>query len=164
VNLRSNRKLLGRIKAFDRHMNLVMENVKEIWTEFPKKGFFSFTSLLCIHNTRHSRPPALSTRKGKETCHPGDQGTLFNEALCSRRFRDPHCSEPEGVDCPAFHLLTCGIRFFHSPHFSLRPLVIKTMRTTGTMFNTSFKIEVYVGGVRGGKGEKLRVSSWLTSS
>ncbi|KAH7827392.1 Small nuclear ribonucleoprotein family protein D2 [Monocercomonoides exilis] len=38
VNLRSNRKLLGVVRAFDRHMNLVMENVKEFWTEFPKKG------------------------------------------------------------------------------------------------------------------------------
>mmetsp|Transcript_22737 Transcript_22737/g.57909 ORF Transcript_22737/g.57909 Transcript_22737/m.57909 type:complete len:108 (-) Transcript_22737:1401-1724(-) len=38
VNCRNNRKLLGRVKAFDRHCNLVMENVKELWTEFPKSG------------------------------------------------------------------------------------------------------------------------------
>ncbi|KAA6391163.1 MAG: putative small nuclear ribonucleoprotein D2 [Streblomastix strix] len=38
VHLRNNRKLLGRVKAFDRHMNLVMENVKEYWTEYPRKG------------------------------------------------------------------------------------------------------------------------------
>jgi small nuclear ribonucleoprotein D2 len=38
VSVRNNRKLLGRVKAFDRHCNLVMENVKEMWTEPPKKG------------------------------------------------------------------------------------------------------------------------------
>jgi len=38
VNCRNNKKLLGRVKAFDRHFNLVMEDVKEMWTEIPKKG------------------------------------------------------------------------------------------------------------------------------
>ena len=34
--LRNNRKILGRVKAFDRHMNLVLESVVEMWTEVPK--------------------------------------------------------------------------------------------------------------------------------
>jgi small nuclear ribonucleoprotein D2 len=39
----NNRKLLARIKAFDRHSNMVLINVKEMWTETPmsasgKKG------------------------------------------------------------------------------------------------------------------------------
>ena len=38
INCRNNRKLLGRVKAFDRHCNMVLENVKEIWTEVPKTG------------------------------------------------------------------------------------------------------------------------------
>jgi len=38
IALRNNKKLLGRVKAFDRHMNMVMENVQEVWTEVPKKG------------------------------------------------------------------------------------------------------------------------------
>ena len=29
---------LARIKAFDRHCNMVLENVKEMWTEQPKTG------------------------------------------------------------------------------------------------------------------------------
>lgn len=33
INCRNNRKLLGRVKAFDRHCNMVLENVKEFWTE-----------------------------------------------------------------------------------------------------------------------------------
>jgi small nuclear ribonucleoprotein D2 len=33
INCRNNRKLLGRIKAFDRHMNLILENAHEYWTE-----------------------------------------------------------------------------------------------------------------------------------
>ncbi len=30
VNCRNNRKLLARVKAFDRHCNMVLENVKEV--------------------------------------------------------------------------------------------------------------------------------------
>ena len=37
INCRNNHKLLARVKAFDRHCNMVLENVKEIWTEKPNK-------------------------------------------------------------------------------------------------------------------------------
>ena len=36
INCRNNKKLLCRVKAFDRHCNMVLENVKEMWTETPK--------------------------------------------------------------------------------------------------------------------------------
>ncbi|KAA1072499.1 mRNA splicing protein [Puccinia graminis f. sp. tritici] len=36
IALRNNRKLLARVKAFDRHSNMVLVNVKEMWTELPK--------------------------------------------------------------------------------------------------------------------------------
>ena len=38
INCRNNKKLLGRVKAFDRHCNMVLEDVKEMWTETPKAG------------------------------------------------------------------------------------------------------------------------------
>lgn len=38
ISCRNNRKLLARVKAFDRHCNLVLENVKEMWTESAKSG------------------------------------------------------------------------------------------------------------------------------
>ncbi|CAG9832456.1 unnamed protein product [Diabrotica balteata] len=38
INCRNNKKLLGRVKAFDRHCNMVLENVKEMWTELPRAG------------------------------------------------------------------------------------------------------------------------------
>merc|ERR1712099_20427 len=38
INCRNNKKLLGRVKAFDRHCNMVLEGVKEMWTELPKSG------------------------------------------------------------------------------------------------------------------------------
>ena len=38
INCRNNKKLLGRVKAFDRHCNMVLETVKERWTEGPKPG------------------------------------------------------------------------------------------------------------------------------
>ncbi|KAF1740972.1 hypothetical protein MXB_5245 [Myxobolus squamalis] len=33
INCRNNKKLLARVKAFDRHCNMVLENVKELWTD-----------------------------------------------------------------------------------------------------------------------------------
>eukprot|EP00389_Voromonas_pontica_P007276 GDKH01010972.1.p2 GENE.GDKH01010972.1~~GDKH01010972.1.p2 ORF type:complete len:108 (-),score=23.67 GDKH01010972.1:84-407(-) len=36
INCRNNRKLLGRVKAFDRHFNMVLENVREMWVETVK--------------------------------------------------------------------------------------------------------------------------------
>jgi small nuclear ribonucleoprotein D2 len=36
INCRNNKKLLGRVKAFDRHCNMILENVQEMWTEVPK--------------------------------------------------------------------------------------------------------------------------------
>lgn len=38
INCRNNKKLLGRVRAFDRHCNMVLENVKEMWTEMPRAG------------------------------------------------------------------------------------------------------------------------------
>uniref|UniRef100_A0A6G3MK84 Small nuclear ribonucleoprotein Sm D2 n=1 Tax=Henneguya salminicola TaxID=69463 RepID=A0A6G3MK84_HENSL len=38
INCRNNKKLLARVKAFDRHCNMVLENVKELWTDIPKSG------------------------------------------------------------------------------------------------------------------------------
>merc|ERR1711934_695101 len=38
INVRNNHKLLARVKAFDRHCNMVLENVKEMWQEVPKSG------------------------------------------------------------------------------------------------------------------------------
>lgn len=33
VSCRNNKKILARVKAFDRHMNMVLENAREMWTE-----------------------------------------------------------------------------------------------------------------------------------
>merc|ERR1739847_230241 len=38
INCRNNRKILARVKAFDRHCNMVLENVREMWTEIPHGG------------------------------------------------------------------------------------------------------------------------------
>ena len=38
ISCRNNKKLLARVKAFDRHCNMVLDNVKEMWTEVPKTG------------------------------------------------------------------------------------------------------------------------------
>jgi small nuclear ribonucleoprotein D2 len=38
INVRNNHKLLCRVKAFDRHCNLVLEDVKEMWSERGKGG------------------------------------------------------------------------------------------------------------------------------
>lgn len=36
ISCRNNRKIYSRVKAFDRHMNMVLENVTEYWTEVPR--------------------------------------------------------------------------------------------------------------------------------
>ncbi len=33
VSCRNNKKLLARVKAFDRHFNMILEEVREIWTD-----------------------------------------------------------------------------------------------------------------------------------
>ena len=38
VYCRNNRKLLGKIRAFDRHMNMILESVFELWTTLKGKG------------------------------------------------------------------------------------------------------------------------------
>ncbi|KAK9892884.1 hypothetical protein WA026_022564 [Henosepilachna vigintioctopunctata] len=38
INCRNNKKLLGTVKCFDRHMNMIMENTREIWTEESRKS------------------------------------------------------------------------------------------------------------------------------
>ena len=41
ISCRNNRKVLGRLKAFDRHLNMILEDVCETWLERPsgsKKG------------------------------------------------------------------------------------------------------------------------------
>lgn len=38
INCRNNKKLLARVKAFDRHCNMVLENVHEMWVEVSKNG------------------------------------------------------------------------------------------------------------------------------
>ena len=38
INCTNNKRLLGRLKAFDRHFNMVLEEVIEMWTEQHKKG------------------------------------------------------------------------------------------------------------------------------
>lgn len=47
INLRNNRKLLARVKAYDKHMNMVLENVKEMWT-----GSRFFHGALCVGETK----------------------------------------------------------------------------------------------------------------
>lgn len=47
INCRNNKKLLGRVKAFDRHCNMVLENVKEMWTEVPRTGKGKKVQILC---------------------------------------------------------------------------------------------------------------------
>eukprot|EP01061_Rhynchopus_euleeides_P043823 TRINITY_DN765_c7_g1_i1.p3 TRINITY_DN765_c7_g1~~TRINITY_DN765_c7_g1_i1.p3 ORF type:complete len:126 (+),score=30.86 TRINITY_DN765_c7_g1_i1:126-503(+) len=38
ISCRNNKKIVGRVRAFDRHFNMVLEQVKETWTELPKPG------------------------------------------------------------------------------------------------------------------------------
>ena len=63
INCRNNRKLLGRIKAFDRHCNMVLENVKEMWTE--ARGGHSLVAA-----RRLTRAQVPRTGKGQKKAAP----------------------------------------------------------------------------------------------
>ena len=36
IHIRNDHKLLARVRAFDRHFNMVLEDVRELWTEIPR--------------------------------------------------------------------------------------------------------------------------------
>lgn len=38
ISCRNNRRLLAYVRAYDRHCNMVLEKVTELWVEYPKKG------------------------------------------------------------------------------------------------------------------------------
>lgn len=38
ISLRNNKKLLARVKAYDRHSNMILTNVREMWTETPRSS------------------------------------------------------------------------------------------------------------------------------
>ena len=78
INCRNNRKLLGRVKAFDRHCNMVLENVKEMWTEAracppTRPGLLSRACTGAAHG------------QGAEEGEAGAQGPLHYEALSAGR-------------------------------------------------------------------------------
>uniref|UniRef100_A0A7S4KRS3 Small nuclear ribonucleoprotein Sm D2 n=1 Tax=Paramoeba aestuarina TaxID=180227 RepID=A0A7S4KRS3_9EUKA len=39
ISCRSNKKLVGRIRAFDRHMNMILDNSQEIWMDSSSMGY-----------------------------------------------------------------------------------------------------------------------------
>ncbi|KAK3403548.1 hypothetical protein B0T20DRAFT_475332 [Sordaria brevicollis] len=70
ISVRNGRKILARVKAFDRHMNMVLENVKEMWTETPRlangkkgkpvnKDRFISKMFVPQRRLRHPCPPKL---------------------------------------------------------------------------------------------------------
>lgn len=48
INCRNNRKLLGKVHSFDRHMNLILENVREIWKDTTAKGKKKKVNVICF--------------------------------------------------------------------------------------------------------------------
>ncbi|KAL3604502.1 hypothetical protein D5086_005361, partial [Populus alba] len=48
INCRNNKKLLGRVRAFDRHCNMVLENVREMWTEEMDENLLVRVELTCL--------------------------------------------------------------------------------------------------------------------
>jgi small nuclear ribonucleoprotein (snRNP)-like protein len=42
IFLRNNKKIVAKLKAFDKHFNLILENIREIWNEHNKKGKTTF--------------------------------------------------------------------------------------------------------------------------
>lgn len=66
ISLRNNKKLLARVKAFDRHSNMVLENVKEMWTEVVRRTLTQPKSKskkpVNVRRASHHRRTALSRK------------------------------------------------------------------------------------------------------
>jgi hypothetical protein len=68
INCRNNHKLLGRIKAFDRHCNLVLENVREMWTEARALCCLLPRLLFCFLSLLHAAAARLPLPRSHSTC------------------------------------------------------------------------------------------------
>lgn len=87
INCRNNKKLLGRVKAFDRHMNMVLENVREMWKESPGKSKKKVKNLI-------SREYVLLTLHILETYHPRP---IYCKDVSTWRFCHPHSEELDHI-------------------------------------------------------------------
>lgn len=61
ISLRNNKKLLARVKAFDRHSNMVLENVKEMWTEVVRCPALTPAEKQEQEARQRASPPPLTT-------------------------------------------------------------------------------------------------------
>ena len=78
INCRNNHKLLARVKAFDRHCNMVLENVKEMWTEQVSQCFiYMFPEFLNVLLTLSFPPPPPFDNKPKGKS--GEAGRAINK-------------------------------------------------------------------------------------
>lgn len=93
ISCRNNRKLLARVKAFDRHCNMVLENVKEMWTEKPKGGkgrgvnkdrfvskMYVLSVVLSIDVTIPLERKSIADKKGNKT--PGSSAVTPSFSSC----------------------------------------------------------------------------------
>ncbi|KAF5777114.1 putative small nuclear ribonucleoprotein Sm D2 [Helianthus annuus] len=48
INCMNSKKLLGRVRAFDRHCNMVLENIREMWTEVASSLEITYLALFLI--------------------------------------------------------------------------------------------------------------------
>jgi small nuclear ribonucleoprotein (snRNP)-like protein len=89
INCRNNHKLLGRVKAFDRHCNMILENVKEMWTEVRIKS-----------RSQHQRTAACLDAQ-----HTGCCLSVVAAQQCCKLLRRS-CWTPVGL--VSIHFSSCG--------------------------------------------------------
>lgn len=78
INCRNNHKLLGRVKAFDRHCNMILENVKEMWTEV---CWLHARGGMQLHRQQYHRMIAdTSSGSSSESTHCSSNGTRASTA------------------------------------------------------------------------------------
>jgi hypothetical protein len=125
INCRNNHKLLARVKAFDRHCNMILENVKEMWTEVSNKAAsrswqsvvgctaaaMSPVPLLCSSYMCQTPFPSAGTsasadpqdRQGQEGLAAGQQGQVHQQDVPSRGFSHHGAEEPQVIMCNQKH-------------------------------------------------------------
>ena len=90
ISCRNNRKLLGRVKAFDRHCNMILENVKEMWSEVPPVAGRMLLTTRRSQVLNSALYAGSENWQGRKSFTARQQGSLHQQALLERGLCD-HC-------------------------------------------------------------------------
>lgn len=103
ISCRNNKRLLARVKAFDRHCNMVLENVKEMWTETPRSG--KGTWVRNFTKRTHSTVRNTYSKYAFRTACPATYVYVREFAKCTHTHHEKHMTQILSLS-PTYEWLT----------------------------------------------------------